>query len=103
LATPQRIGAQVQPGARQATGLLSLALRPISVREDAPQLFVAAHESGIGPSRRFAAMQQYVGYRGHSGLWQVVRRARLDRFGGACMKVEANLRQNDVDDEEVQK
>jgi hypothetical protein len=31
----------------------------------------------VGPSRRFAVMQQYVGYRGHSGLWQAVRPARL--------------------------
>jgi hypothetical protein len=33
--------------------------------------------SPIGTSRRFAAMQQYVGYRGHSGLWQAVRPAHL--------------------------
>jgi hypothetical protein len=26
----------------------------------------------LGTSRRFAAMQQYVGYRGHSRLWQAV-------------------------------
>ena len=35
------------------------------------------HESQSGPKRRFAAMQQYVGYRGHSGLEQAVRRAHL--------------------------
>jgi hypothetical protein len=28
--------------------------------------------SASGTSRRFAAMQQYVGYRGHSRLWQAV-------------------------------
>ena len=37
--------------------------------------------SAVGPSRRFAAMQQSVGYRGHSGLWQAVRPARLWAHG----------------------
>jgi hypothetical protein len=31
-----------------------------------------ATKSEIGTSRRFAAKQQYVDYRGHSGLWQAV-------------------------------
>jgi len=28
--------------------------------------------SAFGTSRRFAAMQQYVGYQSHSRLWQAV-------------------------------
>jgi hypothetical protein len=37
--------------AGDAFELLSLALRPTSVREDAPQLPVAAHESGLEKTR----------------------------------------------------
>ena len=35
--------------------------------------------SPVGPSRHFAAMQRYVGYRAHSGLRQAVRPVARDR------------------------
>ena len=63
--------------------------------------FAAAHESAVGTSRRFVAMQQYVGYRGHSGPWQAVCRhifqsTTWSRFGGFSFRKRSPDERSDI-------